>query len=230
MSALFASTDITGTASRRYFLVVRFRPIMVPVRLKGEPGLVRRLRQAHPWPMTVGAQNASRSKEAHETLIDELDRRFRRPLVNYFEKRIRESYDVDDLVQEVFIRLSHRDRLDDIDFLEAYVFETAANVMRDRIRKHLVRHASDHRPLEKCELPTNDFSPERVLQGRQLLDRAFQALLELPERTREVFVLRLYEGLKQEQIAASLSMSVEGVRFHLRRAKEHMARAVEQDA
>src|SRR6266702_2496831 len=147
-------------------------------------------------------------RNAHETLIDELDRRFRRPLVSYFEKRIWESYDVDDLVQEVFIRLSHRDTLDDINFLEAYVFEIAANVMRDRIRKRVVRRASHHEPLEKCELPTNDFSPERVLQGRQLLDRAFEALLALPERTREVFVLRLYEGLKQEQIAASLSMSV----------------------
>jgi RNA polymerase sigma-70 factor (ECF subfamily) len=180
--------------------------------------------------MTSGAEDPSVTKEGRETRIDELDRRFRRPLISYFEKRIRENYDVDDLVQEVFIRLSHRETLDDIAFLEAYVFETAANVMRDRIRKRAVRHADDHQQLEKSELPTNDFSPERVLQGRQLLDRAFQALLELPVRTREVFVLRLYEGLKQEQIAASLSMSVEGVRFHLRRAKEHIARALEQDA
>lgn len=178
--------------------------------------------------MTAAAENPSVPRDVREALFGELDRRFRRPLVSYFEKNIRERYDVDDLVQEVFIRLSHRDTLDDIDFLEAYVFETAANVARDRIRKRIVRHASECIPLEKCELPTNDFSPERVLQGSQLLDRAFQALLALPERTREVFVLRLYEGLKHEQIAASLSMSIEGVRFHLRRAKGHMARAVEQ--
>jgi RNA polymerase sigma factor (sigma-70 family) len=180
--------------------------------------------------MNDGAEDTALLRESRESLIDELDRRFRRPLVNYFKKRIRESYDVDDLVQEVFIRLRCRDALDEIDFLEAYVFETAANVVRDRFRKRIVRRASDHTSLEKCELPVNDFSPERVLQGRQLLDRAFQALLDLSERTREVFVLRLYEGLKQEQIAVSLSMSVDGVRFHLRRAKEHMARALEQDA
>jgi RNA polymerase sigma-70 factor (ECF subfamily) len=53
-------------------------------------------------------------------------------------------------------------------------------------------------------------------------------LLELPARTRQVFVLRLYEGMKQEEIAASLQISVETVRFHLRRAKEHMARGLEQ--
>jgi RNA polymerase sigma factor (sigma-70 family) len=158
-----------------------------------------------------------------------LDRRYRRPLVNYFEKRIRENYEVDDLVQEVFVRLAHRPSFADIEYLEGYVFQTAANVMRDRLRRQAVRHTAQHEPLENCELPTNDLSPERVLQGRQQLDRAIQALLELPERTRQVFALRLYEGMKQEEIAASLHMSVEGVRFHLRQAKAHLARQLERD-
>ena len=62
------------------------------------------------------------------------------------------------------------------------------------------------------------------------LERAIVALLELPERTRQVFALRHYEGLKQEEIATSLHMSVEGVRFHLRQAKAHITRQLEQDA
>jgi RNA polymerase sigma factor (sigma-70 family) len=98
------------------------------------------------------------------------------------------------------------------------------------VRRRIVRHASEHDSLDSCELPTNDFSPERVLQGRQLLDQAIGALLELPVRTRHIFVLRLYEGMKQEEIATSLNISVEGVRFHLRRAKEHMARRLEGKA
>jgi RNA polymerase sigma-70 factor (ECF subfamily) len=180
--------------------------------------------------MTSGANKPSGPKERRTSAIDDLDRRFRRPLMSYFEKRIRESYDVDDLVQEVLIRLTLRDSLADIQYLEGYVFQTAANVMRDRIRRQAVRRAGDHAPLENCELPTNDFSPERVLQSRQLLDKALTALRELPARTREVFVLRLYEGLKHEEIASSLQLSVEGVRFHLRRAKAHLAKELERDA
>ena len=162
-----------------------------------------------------------------DLLVDQ-DRRYRRPLTSYFEKRIRESYDIDDLVQEVFIRLAHRPNFDNIEYLEGYVFQVAANVIRDRVRRRAVRHAAQHDSLDNCELPTNDFSPERVLQGRQLLDRALEALLELPARTRHVFVLRLYEGMKQEEIATSLQISIESVRFHLRRAKEHMARNLEK--
>jgi RNA polymerase sigma factor (sigma-70 family) len=179
--------------------------------------------------MTSGTQKSSLRKATPDSLLEELDRRFRRPLINYFEKRVRESYDIDDMVQEVFIRLSRRGSLADIDFLDSYVFETAANVMRDQVRRRVVRHAGDHQTIEESDLPTNDFSPERVLQGRQLLDRALKALHELPPRTREIFVLRLYEGLKQEEIAAAFSMSVDGVRFHLRRAKEHLARVSDQD-
>jgi len=180
--------------------------------------------------MTSGANKPSGPKERRASAIDDLDRRFRRPLMSYFEKRIRESYDVDDLVQEVLIRLTLRDSLADIQYLEGYVFQTAANVMRDRLRRRAVRRAGDHAQLENCELPTNDFSPERVLQSRQLLDKALAALRELPARTCEVFVLRLYEGLKHEEIASSLKMSVEGVRFHLRRAKAHLAKELERDA
>lgn len=159
-----------------------------------------------------------------------LDRRYRRPLVSYFEKRIRERYDVDDLVQEVFIRLAHRSGFDNIEHIEGYVFQTAANVIRDRFRRQAARHVAEHDCLENSELPADDLSPERVLQSRQLLDQAIEALQELPARTRQVFVLCRYEGMKQEEIAAHLAMSVSGVRFHLQRAKAHLARRLEQDA
>lgn len=158
-----------------------------------------------------------------------LDRRYRRPLVSFFEKRIRESYDVDDLVQEVFIRLARRSGFEDIERIEGYVFQTAANVIRDRLRRQAVRHAGEHDPLDSSELPADDLSPERVLQGRQLLDCALQALQELPARTRHVFVLRRYEGMKQEQIAAHLCISVSGVRLHLQRAQAHLALRLGRD-
>src|SRR4051794_40147916 len=88
-------------------------------------------------------------------LLAELDRRYRRPLVHFFEKRIRESYDVDDLVQEVFIRLARRSSFQDIEYVDGYVFQTAANVIRDRVRRQVVRHRNQHEPLENCELPTD---------------------------------------------------------------------------
>jgi len=165
-----------------------------------------------------------------EDFVADLNRRFRRPLVSYFEKRIREQYDVDDLVQEVFIRLVHRSVPERIDHLEGYVFQTAANVIRDRARRLASRHAAAHESLEEADLPANQLSPERVLQDRQLLERAIAALQELAPRTRQVFVLRRHENMGHGEIARHMGMTVHGVRFHLLRAKAHLALRMAVDA
>ena len=47
----------------------------------------------------------------------------------------------------------------------------------------------------------SDFSPERVLLGRESLALLTAALRELPERTRDVLMLRCFEGLKHAEIA-----------------------------
>ena len=162
------------------------------------------------------------------TFFADLDRRYRVPLIRYFGKRIREAFDVDDLVQEVFIRLVRQAAIESVTQIDSYVFQTAANVIRDRARRHAARHHREHGPLSDSELPPNDLSPERVLLGAEQLARAISALEELPENTRRVFVLRRYEGMRHEEIATHLGMSVSGVRFHMEKAKAHLARRLEQ--
>ena len=150
------------------------------------------------------------------------------PLIRYFAKRIREAYDVDDLVQEVFIRLVRQAEIESVVQIDSYVFQTAANVIRDRARRQAARHHREHDELSESELPTDDLSPERVLLGAEQLERVIAALEELPESTRQAFVLRRYEGMRHEEIAAHLGLSVSGVRFHMDKAKAHLARRMEQ--
>jgi RNA polymerase sigma factor (sigma-70 family) len=163
-----------------------------------------------------------------DAFLKDLDRRYRVPLIRYFAKRIREAYDVDDLVQEVFIRLVQQAAIESVQQIDSYVFQTAANVIRDRARRQATRHHREHDELSESDLPANDLSPERVLLGSEQLDRAIAALEELSECTRQVFVLRRYEGMRLEEIAAHLGMSVSGVRFHMEKAKAHLARRLEQ--
>src|SRR3984957_4248922 len=168
------------------------------------------------------------SAEHDATFLADLDRRYRVPLIRYFGKRIREAYDVDDLVQEVFIRLVRQAAIESVQQIDSYVFQTAANVIRDRARRQAARHFRQHDELSESTLPTNDLSPERVLLGEEQLERVIAALEELSESTRQVFVLRRYEGMRYEEIAAHLGMSVSGVRFHMEKAKAHLARRLEQ--
>jgi RNA polymerase sigma-70 factor (ECF subfamily) len=70
-------------------------------------------------------------------------------------------------------------------------------------------------------------SPERVLLGQEAVARLAAAARELPERTRDVFMLRCFEGLKHAEIARLYGVSVRSVEKHFARALAHISKAME---
>ena len=74
-----------------------------------------------------------------------------------------------------------------------------------------------------------DFSPDRVLIGRDRLAEAIAILMEMPERRRTIFVLRRMEGLRYKDIAARLGISVSAVERHMRRAVLHLIERLEDE-
>jgi RNA polymerase sigma-70 factor (ECF subfamily) len=157
-----------------------------------------------------------------EVSLQTLDARFRSSLNRYFSRRIRDRGEIEDLIQEVFLRLAKRGTLDDVDKIGGYVFETASSVLTDRLRRRRSRHEADHETFDGQQHGDVDFSPERVLLGKDALGRATAVLLELPERTRVVFVMRRLEGMRYLDIAARLGISVSAVEKHMARAMTHL--------
>ena len=64
--------------------------------------------------------------------------------------------------------------------------------------------------------------PDRVLQAKQSLTTVLEALRQLPERTRTIFVLFRLESMKQREIADMLGLSVRTVEQHVVRASVHL--------
>lgn len=147
---------------------------------------------------------------------------YSKPLSAYFRRRIATPEDVPDLVQEVFLRLSRMDEPDTIRRRDSFIFVTAGNVLRDRAR-HRKARAGEMVPIEQFSIESSDFAPDRVLESKQVAGLIRMALLELPERTRDVFVLRTLEGQKMADVARALGIST-------RAAEKHQARALAQVA
>jgi RNA polymerase sigma factor (sigma-70 family) len=159
--------------------------------------------------------------------LDGLARRYYGPLASFFHKRTRNADDVQDLVQQVFLRLAQSPRFDEIRNPEGYIFQTAANALKDHARRRSVRERfSAGQPLENDD-EHSEFSPERILQGRESVSRVADALRQLPERTRDVFVLRCFEGLKCAEIGRLQGISVRAVEKHLAKALVHLTQALE---
>jgi len=146
----------------------------------------------------------------------------RGPLLAYFRRRLRDASDVEDLVQEVFLRLTVRGTPDHLEGASGYIFQTAASVLADRYRRRTVRHADDHVMLDPEVHGDSDFDPHRIASGKQALSAATAALLTMPERTRTIFLLKRLEGLRHQAIATQLGISVSAVEKHVVRAMEHL--------
>ena len=153
-----------------------------------------------------------------------LSQRLRTPLKRYFTNRHIPPHEVDDLVQEVFLRLSARGGVERVERIEPYVFATASNLLRDR-RRHMTSKAAEaHVPyddtLHGSARPA--FEPDRILLGTQLVTRLVEALYELPERTRAVFSLYHFEELTHAQIGERLGMAISTVEKQMARANAHL--------
>jgi RNA polymerase sigma-70 factor (ECF subfamily) len=166
---------------------------------------------------------------AKQTAELELDRSFRGPLLAYFLKRVKNRNEAEDLTQEVFVRLlNHPDR-NNGHTLEGYVFTIAANLLRDRAKSVALAHDRQAQSLdllaEKDAISANlieDRNPERVLVGKQTVQDVLDALAELGERTRDVFILARLENVQHREIAAIYGVSVSMVEKMMMKAMAHL--------
>ena len=161
------------------------------------------------------------------TRLEEVAKRYYAPLLSFFRKRTRNPAEVEDLVQQVFLKLARHPDIADIENPDAYIFQTASNTLKDHLRRDLVRGEFDALAEMAQEELSSEFSPERVLMGREDVSRLVAALRTLPERTRDVFVLRCFEGLKHVEIAQLMGVSVRAVEKHAARALAHVSEALE---
>jgi len=115
--------------------------------------------------------------------------------------------DVDDLVQESYVRVLRAHGEGAVRSAKAFLFTVARNALRDLLRRRTV---ADAEPItENTPLPVLEDSPGLVegISRRQELALLGDAIRALPERCRQVFLLRKISGLPQREIAARLGIS-----------------------
>ena len=123
--------------------------------------------------------------------LELLARRYSPALHRFFSRRVDRSSDVADLVQEVFVRLAQLPEPQQVREPENYLFKTASNTLRDHLRRASVRMSDRQDSFDPERHGGLDCSPADVLEGRQAIERLQTVLRDLPERTRDVFVLRV---------------------------------------
>ncbi len=153
-----------------------------------------------------------------EVAAKALNQRFRPALMSFFLRRIRDISEAEDLTQETLLRVTERAATIDAERPDAYVFQIAANILRDRARRYKVRAAYQTEATALRNGWVEELDPDRVMQSRESLSTVLAALRALPERTRTIFILFRLERMKQREIADMLGVSTRTVEQHVVRA------------
>lgn len=142
--------------------------------------------------------------------------------------------EAEDAIQEVFLKV-HRGApsLDASRDPGPWLITIAANVSRDRWRSgasRLDRASSsiDSNPGLRESLSDGSFNPERDLLASERTRRVREAILKLKPESREVIVLREYEGLGYDRIAEILGVNEAAARKRFSRALEELGEHVHE--
>lgn len=154
---------------------------------------------------------------------EDVMRAYRMPLGRYFASRVRNPGDIDDLIQQVFIRMFQRAQQEPIQRVPGYVFQVASSVLNDERRRAKVRHEDTHESYDDQRHDAQDeITPERVLLGEEAIHRATATIARMPELTRDVYLLRVEEECEFADIAEQLGISERSALRHMKRALQFL--------
>jgi len=132
----------------------------------------------------------------------------------------------EDIVQEAFLRLArHAGKIEAVDRAPAYLRSIVLNLARDHNRRGLVslrHHAPGGREVD---IEIDDSVGDQLVRSEEHA-RVLGAVRNLPPRQRDCITLRYFEELPIEGIAATLGVSANSVKTHLRRAMAALDRSL----
>ena len=131
--------------------------------------------------------------------------------------------DLDDLVQETFIRAFRAlEGWRGEAAFRSWLLSIASNLLKDQYRR---RRGRIHVSLEDHDLAAGD-DPAATLDASEAEGRMQQGLTTLPRLQREVFLLRAQQGMDYEAIAQALGTTPGSARVHYHHAVKKLKELV----
>jgi RNA polymerase sigma factor (sigma-70 family) len=125
--------------------------------------------------------------------------------------------DVDDVVQESYLRIWKARAARPIQSAKAFLFKVARHVAIDLVRRQRVSPLVDVTDLVVQSVIEEKPSAAEIACTRDEIVLLAQAIDALPPRCREIVILRKLRGLPQKAIAAQLGISVQTVQVQVLR-------------
>src|SRR5215510_9538786 len=175
-----------------------------------------------------GVLSRSRGTNEEDQRIAETFRQEQPRLRNFIRKRLADDADIEDILQDVFAELVEAYRaMQPIEQVGAWLFRVARNRITDRFRKKKPELFTDQAVSGEESLsfedllPSPDAGPEAEYTRSVMLEELEDALDELPDEQREVFLATEFEGYSFRELAESGGVSINTLLSRKRYAVQH---------
>lgn len=142
----------------------------------------------------------------------------RQRLRRFIAKRIDDPNDVDDVLQDVFLKIHlNIDKLTDPSKLYPWVFQTTRNAIADFYRARQRTDLLADEDLDTFAVTENDSVAEE-----EVLGWLEPMIADLPEKYREALRLVDVNGLTQQEVSDRLAISLSGAKSRVQRGREKL--------
>lgn len=142
-----------------------------------------------------------------------------KPLLHFIWGYVQSSDIAEELVQDLFMRVwEKREDLDPAGGIKTWLYRTARNLSIDYQRRQKVERKWEKNTRNNYD-PLVSYKPaEDKLHEKWMAQAVEDAIADLPERRRLVFMMSRYNGMSHKEIASFLDISLNTVETQISRA------------
>lgn len=148
-------------------------------------------------------------------IINDIYSKYNKGLYRFLRRRLNSKDDVDDVAQEVYLRLVRHRNPEDIKPSLALLCTIAANLLKDRYRRMKVRSMHTHTSISDTDIESPDASPEDVVKSKEGLKYFQTVYRSLNKECRQAFMLHRFKGYTYDEIAREMGISKSMVQKHI---------------
>jgi RNA polymerase sigma-70 factor (family 1) len=129
----------------------------------------------------------------------------------------------EEIVNDVFVRLWElADTIQIESSLKAYIYRSVIN----RSLNELDKTKRDQQNQVEFSRRPEDRVEIKAMEDNELKIKLYKAVDQLPEQCRKVFTMSRFEGLKQQEIADRLDISIKTVKNHITHALKQLSKVL----
>jgi RNA polymerase sigma-70 factor, ECF subfamily len=160
-------------------------------------------------------------QQGDENALEMIFKEYYQPLCRYAQSFLGDRDEAEEVVQALFTTIwEKRSSMEVSSSLRCYLYQTVRNRCLNVIKHEKIKQL--HVAHESSVMPSSHEGVSDSLHAKELEQRIFAAIQQLPEQCRLVFNLSRFEELRYQEIATQLNISVKTVENQMGKALKVM--------